>query len=399
MNGKIQFSAATRWDDDQLRRWANLSSDQRELSSIYGCRQEQLIGHGRAPADVPYVDDETIERHALLARSLGVKFLYLLNGNCHHLDLSMPSVRKEFLTDLEWIVDGVKADAVVVANPRAVGIIRSRYGPEKLAVRVSTVAGVSSPRDLEPWLQLGIEGVVLHHDTNRDFAALKRIIDFSSNSSPPINIELLLNESCIHGCSSRSTHYARLAETGLKYVEGFQQTCNLLKFQDPSLLLAANWIRPEDVSLYNQIGIQRFKIAGREMPRTWLDRTVSSYLSGVYNGNLVDLFTMTPPLPDTYANDLFFLDNRQLKDFLALYCERPAGKKSFYRDLAAKLWEKGALSVHDPDTIYSTQAGAVQCSKPGKHQLKLTWLQDQADHEDLNLRRQELHALNVRTHP
>ena len=77
-------------------------------------------------------------------------------------------------------------------------------------------------------------------------------------------------------------------------MEGFQQNCNLPKFQDPSLLLSANWIRPEDVTFYRSLGIRRFKVAGREMPASWLDRAVHAYVAGSYRGNLVDLLTMPP---------------------------------------------------------------------------------------------------------
>ena len=90
---------------------------------IFGSRQQQIVGHGRAPDDVPSVTDRTIVEHAAYAKSVGLEFLYLFNGRCDHLDLKLPIVKQRVLEDLEWVVQEVKAPCVIVADPRVAQLL------------------------------------------------------------------------------------------------------------------------------------------------------------------------------------------------------------------------------------------------------------------------------------
>lgn len=367
MTADIEVTSATVWDDGQVARWALLGDSERKVTAVFGCRQQQIIGHGRAPDDVPAVTDEQIIRHSAVSRRSGLEFLYLLNGRCDHLQIEAPEVRSQLIADIDWIVQCVRATSVVVADQRVARMVRSRYSRDVVGIRVSTIAAVMRPEDLEPWLPLDIDGVVLHHDVARDFDLLQHFATTLKTQAPETHIELLLNESCLHGCASRDAHYARLARTSLGYIEGFQQNCNLPKFQDPSLLLSANWIRPEDVTFYRSLGIRRFKVAGREMSAPWLDRAVHAYVNGSYRGNLVDLLTMTPPGLGVHASDVFFLDNRCLSGLLDRLCSWKGPKRAFYRDLAAELWRHGALRVEDPGAQYELKHGTPRCAEAGHY--------------------------------
>jgi collagenase-like PrtC family protease len=391
----IEITSATVWDDKQVERWALLGNSTRKVTAVFGCRQQQIIGHGRAPDDVPVVTDEEIVRHSAAARSVGVEFLYLLNGRCDHLQVEAPKVRDQLIADIDWIVQCVRASTVVVADRRVAHLVRSRYSRETLGIRVSTIAAVMKPEDLEPWLPLDIDGVVLHHDAARDFDLLRHFAATLKAEAPETHLELLLNESCLHGCASRDAHYARLARASLGYIEGFQQNCNLPKFQDPSLVLSANWIRPEDVTFYRGLGIRRFKVAGREMSGTWLDRAIRAYVAGAYHANLVDLLTMTPPGLGVQAADVFLLDNRYLSDFLERLCTWQGPRRAFYRDLAAELWHRGALRVDDPGAQYEATRGTPRCAQPGQHHDTLFGLRAVADPAYGNRRRDSEGLVNI----
>jgi collagenase-like PrtC family protease len=375
----VELNVATVWDDQQIVRWANLESAVHKVTSVFGCLQEQLSGHGRAPGDVPAVQPEALVRHAAMARSVGIEFLYLLNGRCEHIDVEDPDIRKNLFELIRWVVEEVKADCIVVADLRLAQLIRKLYAPETIRLRVSTVAGVRSPSDFLPWIPLGVDGVVLHHDLGRDFSTIARFVDFLGQATEGAEAELLLNESCLYGCHSREAHYARLARERLSYTEGFQQNCNIPRFRDPYLLLAARWIRPEDINTYRKLGIRRFKIAGREMPSTWLDRAVSAYTTGRYDGNLVDLFTMTPPGLGVGADSVVFIDNGALDGFIEELRRYTASEMSFYRSLAHRLWEQGGFFINDPGAEYELRPGGPHCIRPGRHLGRLTELQEYSD--------------------
>lgn len=52
------------------------------------------------------------------------------------------------------------------------------------------------------------------------------------------------------------------------------------------------WIRPEDIQIYIGVGIDKFKITGREMYADNADmvRVIRTYNDRKYNGNLTELF-------------------------------------------------------------------------------------------------------------
>jgi collagenase-like PrtC family protease len=64
-----------------------------------------------------------------------------------------------------------------------------------------------------------------------------------------------------------------------------------MKAARPADLIKAPWIRPEDLSRYEAIGIRHFKIAGREQETPWILRAVAAYSARSYPGDLNDLVT------------------------------------------------------------------------------------------------------------
>ncbi|MEO6324579.1 MAG: hypothetical protein ABIQ65_08135 [Thermoanaerobaculia bacterium] len=375
----IDLTVATVWNDSQIGRWARTGSVDRRVASIFGSRQTQLTGHGRAPGDVPAVDDTRIVAHAALARAEGLTFLYLLNGLCRHLDFTDMAIQRRLQEDLDWIAGDVQADGVVVADIRVARLIRQRYSAERLPIRISTIAAVRKPEDLGPWLPLDIDGVVLHHDAGRDFGLLRNLVEFLNNNAPSVQIELLVNEACVPHCFAREAHYIRLAREVLGYDEGFQQNCNVPRMLDPAILLSARWIRPEDLNRYTDLGIRRFKIAGREMSASWLDRAVAAYLSGRHIGNLVELLTMTPPGLDVTASDIVFISNDALDGFLDALSSWKGPEREFYERWATQLWNRGAFRVRDPGSEYDTSSGAPRCTRPGHYLERLISLGQQSD--------------------
>jgi len=376
---EIHFSVATVWSDDQIAEWASLGTPARAVTSVYGCRREQLVGHGRAPDDVPAVDARAIEHHARVARQHGMRFLYLFNGRCEHLDFSCPATRRTILADVEWAVEAVRADCLVVADLRLAQIIRSVYSSSKVGLKVSTIAGIKEPSGLEPWLQFEVEGVVLHHDVARNFPLLAQMVRHLRTRAPEVSLELLVNESCPPGCAFRSAHYARLARAQSGYVEGFQQNCNLAKLAQPWLILAAPWVRPEDIEQYCELGVRHFKIAGREMPREWLHVAVRAYVEGRHRGNLIDLLTMTPPGLDVPAAAIIFLNNSALSHFLNEVRTSKGKLADLYRRWARMLWAAGAFRILDPDGCYELVGDVIRCVRAGQRVKRLLELRTDSD--------------------
>ncbi|MGC4120051.1 MAG: hypothetical protein QM765_36825 [Myxococcales bacterium] len=65
--------------------------------------------------------------------------------------------------------------------------------------------------------------------------------------------------------------------------------CNDLRLREPVNYLRANWIRPEDLNLYEEMGFHNFKIVERNTPTAILLERVKAYANRRYDGNLLDL--------------------------------------------------------------------------------------------------------------
>ena len=66
-------------------------------------------------------------------------------------------------------------------------------------------------------------------------------------------------------------------------------TCTSMKLDDPINYIRADWIRPEDLHEYEQLGYENFKIVERNAPTELLLARVKAYAERRYEGNLLDL--------------------------------------------------------------------------------------------------------------
>jgi collagenase-like PrtC family protease len=61
--------------------------------------------------------------------------------------------------------------------------------------------------------------------------------------------------------------------------------------QDPTRLISGILVRPEDLEVYEEIGIHRFKVSGRNKSTPWLLRAARAYAQRRYSGNLLDILS------------------------------------------------------------------------------------------------------------
>lgn len=126
---------------------------------------------------------------------------------------------------------------------------------------------------------------------------------------PGIQICLLVNEGCIFQCPFKKAHDAHisLSNTGLAPERNHDLArdfgCQRTYEDAPFELLKSPFIRPEDIAAYGCVA-DIFKICGRTLGPAFLKRTVSAYLEGSYQGNLLDLMDTT-----SYLASSIFIDN------------------------------------------------------------------------------------------
>jgi collagenase-like PrtC family protease len=207
------------------------------------------------------VGEEEIGAHIEEAHRLGIKVVYVMNATCLGNKEFSEIGRGETLQKLQWIAD-VNADAVVTANPFVMELMRKNFPDMEL--HVSVLASVNDPRKARFFEELGATVIHLDPQVNRDFRHLKAI-----RKAVKCCLSVVVNEGCLLSCPIRQYHsnvisHSRESIAGRYHVDYCYYQCSLKRAFDPVEYLRSPWIRPEDVAIYEELGIELFKVAGRE---------------------------------------------------------------------------------------------------------------------------------------
>ena len=84
-----------------------------------------------------------------------------------------------------------------------------------------------------------------------------------------------------------------------------------------------NYIRPEDVQKYEDIGISNFKITGRTGTLEYLKKVIAAYIGQTYNGNLLQLWRHLENIEEKEFTPHTFIDNNNLNNFINFWFENP----------------------------------------------------------------------------
>ena len=279
----IQFYVATNWDFNLIDQLAKYP-----VTDLYGVADHTIVGGGRPSFLLKNISEEKIAEYISKVHKNKMEFSYLLNAPCMNNMEYDPHYHKELLKYIQWISD-IGTDNVIVTIPFLIQLIKEQF--PKLKIRVSTIAQVNSVNRAKFYEMLGASEITPDVMINRDFKTLENI-----QKSVKCKIVLLLTDGCLYQCPFRHYHYNTLGHASQthqqfdrNYIDTCILNCSTIKFSDPTEVIKSRWIRPEDLSHYEAIGINKFKIAGRRMSTEWIVRSVKAFSSRSYEGNLVDI--------------------------------------------------------------------------------------------------------------
>jgi len=283
------------------------------------------IGHlyGNLPQDpslrasgwLPEANGEGLESFVAAASRRGVEFHYALNVSCLG--------NREFTAEGQrWLVErlGGLLDAgvagIVLSNPYLVAFSKARF-PE-LAVTVSTATAIDSVDKALFFESKGADRLYLPEYVNRDFRLLREI-----RRRVRCRIALLVNVGCLIQCPLRQYHINLVSHSGASqelgtYVDYPLMWCTGEKSRDAGQMLKAPWIRPEDLGVYEELGYDEFKLAGREMDAPWIERAIRAYAGRRYDGDLNDLVLGFDHL-EPFGRLPLRIPNRALDGFLDFF--------------------------------------------------------------------------------
>ena len=344
----MKLLVPTNWDPDLILPLSKLEAD----VQLYGVLPTSMIGSGGSGPDNVRMVENQAEEYIEQAHSAGLKFDYLLNAPSMSNMEWDENTHQELLRHLDWI-SSVGADSVTVTIPYLVELIKRQF--PHLKIRVSTIAHVNSVARAKSVESLGADSITLDINVNRDFTLLKAIRDAVS-----CELTILMNNLCLYQCPYEYYHHDGLGHASQSYnsLSGYYVDycvirCSLDRLCDISQIIKCRWVRPEDIHVYEEIGMDMFKISGRSMSAERILQAATAYSSRHYQGNLYDILNIITPkigfinsaLPGVQNNVIepppkFYIDNQALEGFMDFfgkqdclsgcsqcnYCQRIANK-------------------------------------------------------------------------
>ncbi len=286
----MRLLAPTNWDEDLIAPLSKMGPD----IQIYGVLPTTMVGSGGSGSYIPEMTRERAEDYIKLAHSAGLTFDYLLNapsmGNMEWDE----NTHRELLKHLEWL-SRVGVDNITVAIPYLIELIKKQF--PHINVRASTISKVNSVARAQLAESLGVDSITVDAHINRDFKLLKAI-----RKAVKCELSVLMNNLCLYQCPYEYYHYSTLGHSSQSYnlLNGFPMDycvlrCTVDRLTDTSQIIKARWIRPEDIHVYEEVGIDTFKISSRSMPTESILRAAAAYLSRQYQGNLYDILHALNP--------------------------------------------------------------------------------------------------------
>ncbi len=332
------------WDKGTLKEILALKKDKGiVVKEMYGVSPLSPIGHGRNPLVLNTIKEKELREFRELLKSEGIDFAYILNSPLT--DSDVENKIEEIKKHLEWILFELSPDSLIITSFKIMKLVREI---SDIPITISTVARVQTITDLDKYLEVKPSKLVVQHDVNRNFGDLKKMIKFANEKN--ISIEIMLTESCRRRCPLMVEHYNTVGKGGEDI--DFHRSCNSKKLSSPEEFLLANFIRPEDVILYEELGIRHFKISGRSKDSSWLPEVVEAYLNRKFDGNLLRLLGIDPCLN---AENWIHISNTSLEGFLEGFLEKESiqEEKAYCREWIKRLYSEGHFYV--ANTEYETK--------------------------------------------
>jgi collagenase-like PrtC family protease len=349
------FSVPADFKKETLDRYFQLNRaypDSRVKETYGQITVNNIMGSGRAFDLVPEADMARLEAYIAYSKSRGIGFNYTLNATCTGNREFTEDGMKQILSFLDQLKE-IGVNSLTIALPPLIELVRLKNYPFK--IKTSTLCQIVNANKAAAYKKLGADTLVLDESINRDFAALKQIVEVGEE-----NVELITNVICHKNCIYRMFHYNQAShdrgETAAQSsVTYYSHRCMMKRCERVDNILKLAWIRPEDLKYYREIGICNFKLQGRQaVLKGDPVRAVECYMKESYQGNLIELLDLFLP---TNAF-LVHVDNRKLEGFIKPFVETPGFcKNACHRCRYCETFAKNAMDFQAIEETFALATG------------------------------------------
>lgn len=264
----------------------------------------------------------------------GINLCLLLNGNCYGRQTLARNFFQRLGDAVDFLIGEYSVGGVTTASPLIAHFLRKNF--PMLEIRASINMEIGTPEGVE-YLEDYFDSFYLKREYNYDRDTIQRMYDFCHARGK--KMYLLANSGCLNFCSVRTFHDNLVAHqhevAEMDNAFEFHGECTVyLKKGDhqKELLLKTNFIRPEDVRLYEG-WCDGMKLATRTNFNPLA--VMSAYFSGEWRGNVLDL---TEPAHSSVILP-GILSNREIPADYAekrMNCRRNCHKCGYCREVQEK---------------------------------------------------------------
>lgn len=263
-----------------------------KVTEFYGSIKSSKIGSGRKYFELPEINENELRDYIAFCKENNIKFNYTLNLSCANNKEFTEEGRTELIAEIRKLVDLGITD-FTIALPSLIELFNQEF--PNIDITLSIITGIDSLSKMETFCQYeNIKNIYIHERVYRQIELMKNLIELGHKYNKKIG--MIVNSFCLSDCPYRQYHYnfGAHATYGSSYIipEYYGSKCALMKINDKRNVLNSPWVRPEDLKKYMEIGIDRFKISGREMHADNADmfKMVETYNNFKFDGNLAELF-------------------------------------------------------------------------------------------------------------
>ena len=301
-----------------------------KIYEVYGSTAENSFLTARSEYRLPDIDRKSFEKYIANIHEAGLQFNYTMNAS--YIGGLKEIYEKETLIKeyIKYLIN-IGVDTITVTLPIIAQFIREV--DSHIGIEVSTIAHLDSVAQIQMWYEkYAVTKVCNNVMKNREIAFLRNAAKYCKKNK--IVLTLIANEfcnngtntavDCAGGCIYREHCYS-LQSKGytkeeLKNMHGYPMTICSDSRRHPVVWLKSNFIRPEDMKLYNPLGINHFKITGRTASILYMKKVIRAYSEQSWDGSLVELWNNVTHLSQEIGIDnrgiFFSIQNKMLDGFL-----------------------------------------------------------------------------------
>lgn len=304
-----------------------------KIYEVYGSTLENCFLTARSAYRLPQCDRKSFEQYIRNILDMGLQFNYTMNASYIGSLEEIYRKQAQIKGYIKYLSD-IGVTTITITLPIIAEMIREV--DEKIGIEVSTIAHLDSVAQIQMWYEkYAITKICNNVMKNRETAFLRNAAQFCKSKN--IVLTLIANEFCSNGtnnaidcaggCIYRDHCYSLQSEgytqADMKKMHGYPMAICDESRKHPIVWLKSNFIRPEDMKLYNEVGINHFKITGRTASLSYMKKVIKAYMEQNWNGNLIGLWNNVDHLSIGSESEKrekeVFIPNKLLDNFLKFW--------------------------------------------------------------------------------